>query len=245
MAGYIWHILHAYETYTELAQETKAKMPKDALRRLIIGAIVPDLTKAKQQTHFYKKHPVYGESYKIPDMDRVERLFLKKDPTYLGVLSHLMYDRDHVDNFLLVYAKPCNNNEYENTTTGETMSGLKLWGNRNDVYGQLYSLYDKFNGEMAVKLTPRLNEALETNFSADKKGFLALVKWLFPEKMPMSGIPEMDNNRTTDDIHGILQGFFESDGKECILSASIDELLVIVQKSAAELAKQIDELYAH
>ena len=98
---------------------------------------------------------------------------------------------------------------------------------------------------MAVKFTPKLNKAFGTNFSADKDGFLTLVKWLFPESMPMSGIPEMDDYRTTDDIHGILKGFFDSDGKDCELSANIDDLVTIVQESAAELAKQIDILYAN
>lgn len=246
MAGYIWHMIHGYETYMNLSAKTKAKMPEDALRSFMIGVIVPDLARGKQKmmTHFYKNHPVYGTSYQIPDMDKVEPLFLKKNPTYLGVVSHLKYDMDHVERFLLVYAKPCDNNEYENTTTGEKMSGLILWGNWKDVYGQLYKLYDKFNGEMAFKFTPKLNDAFGTHFSADKEGFLALVKWLFPESMPMSGIPEMDKYRTTDDIHGILKGFFDSDGKDCKLNAEIDDLVKIVQKSAIEFAKQIDELYA-
>lgn len=246
MAGYIWHMIHGYETYMHLSNETKAKMPEDALRSFMIGVIVPDLATGKQKpmTHFYKDHPVYGASYQIPDMEKVEALFLKKDPTYLGVLSHLKYDMDHVERFLLVYAKPCDDDEYENTITGEKMSGLILWGNWKDVYGQLYKLYDKFNDEMAVKFTPELNNAFGTNFSADKEGFLALVKWLFPESMPISGIPEMDDYRTTDDIHGILKGFFDSDGKDCKLSANIDDLVTIVQESSVELAKQIDELYA-
>ena len=152
---------------------------------------------------------------------------------------------DHVERFLLVYAKPCGNDEYKNTTTGEKMSGLILWGNWKDVYGQLYKLYDKFNSKMAEKFTPKLNKAFGTNFSANKDGFLAMVKWLFPESMPMSGIPEMDDYRTTDDIHGILKGFFDSDGKDCSLSANIDDCYQIVKESAAELAKQIDILYAN
>ncbi len=247
MAGYIWHMIHGYETYMHLSDETKAKMPEDALRSFMIGVIVPDLAtrEKKQMTHFYKDHPVYGASYQIPDMDKVEELFMKKNPTYLGVLSHLKYDLDHVERFLLVYAKPCDNDEYENTTTGERMSGLILWGNWKDVYGQLYKLYDKFNREMAVKFTPKLNEAFGTNFSADKDGFLALVKWMFPESMPMSGIPEMDDYRMVDDINGILKGFFDSEGDDCKLSADIDDLVKIVQESAAELAKQIDKLYAN
>ena len=86
MAGYIWHMIHGYETYMHLSVETKAKMPEDALRRFMIGVIVPDLAtgKQKERTHFYKNHPVYGESYQIPDMDKVEGLFLKKNPTSLG-----------------------------------------------------------------------------------------------------------------------------------------------------------------
>ena len=246
MAGYIWHMIHGYETYMHLSVETKAKMPEDALQRFMIGVIVPDLAtgKQKERTHFYKNHPVYGESYQIPDMDKVEGLFLKKNPTSLGVLSHLKYDKDHVERFLLVYAKPCDNGEYENTATGEKMSGLTLWGNWKHVYRELYKLYDKFNSEMAVKFTPKLNEAFGTNFAANKEGFLALVKWLFPENMPLSKIPEMDNYRTTDDIHGILEGFFASDGKDCKLKANIDDLVKIVQDSAVELAKQIDRLYA-
>lgn len=245
MAGYIWHMIHGYETYRRLSDETKAKMPEDALRSFMIGAIVPDLATGEQkpQTHFYKNHPVYGASYQIPDIVKVEKLFLKKNPTYLGVLSHLKYDIDHVDRFLLVYAKPCGDNEYENTTTGEKMDGLTLWGNWKDVYGQLYKLYDKFNGEMAVKFTPKLNKAFGTNFSADKDGFLALVEWMFPNNMPMSGIPEMDEYRRTDDINGILKGFFNNDGNDCELNANIDDLVIIVKESAVELANQIDKLY--
>lgn len=247
MAGYIWHMLHAHKTYENLSDATKAKMPEDALRKFLIGAIVPDLVtkKDKSLTHFYRNHPIYGASYEIPNMDKVEEIFLKKDPTYLGVLSHLKYDGDHVDRFLLVYAKPCENEkEFENTTTGERMSALTLWGNWDDVYGQLYELYDKFNGEMAIKFTPKLNKAFGTNFSADKDGFLAMVKWLFPENMPMSGIPEMDNYRSTDDINGILKSFFNNDGKNCKMAANIDDLVKIVHESAVELAKQIDKLYA-
>lgn len=247
MAGYIWHLIHGYETYVHLSTETKAQMPKDALRSFMIGVIVPDLAtgEKKKLTHFYKDHPVYGSSYYIPDMDKVETLFLKKNPTYLGVLSHLKYDIDHINRFLLVYAKPCGNDEYENTTTGEKMSGLTLWGNWENVYGQLYELYDKFNEEMVIKFTPKLNEAFGTNFSVNKDGFLSLIKWLFPEKMPMSGIPEMDEYRTTDDIHGILKGFFSNTGNNCKFSANMDNLVKIVQESAEELAKQIDEIYAN
>lgn len=124
------------------------------------------------------------------------------------------------------------------------MLGLTLWGNWKDVYGQLYELYDKFNGEMAVRFTPKLNEAFGTSFSADKEGFLALIRWLFPEKMPLSGIPEMDNYRTTDDIHEILKGFFDSNGENCKLNADMNDLVKIVQNSAKELAELIDELYA-
>ena len=247
MAGYIWHMIHGYETYMQLSDETKAKMPEDALRSFMIGTIVPDLAtgEQKKQKHFYKNHPVYGAQYEIPDINRIKNLFLKKDPTYLGVLSHLKYDIDHIDRFLLVYAKPCGNNEYENTTTGEKMDGLTLWGNWKDVYGELYKLYDMYNMEMSKKYTTKLNEAFGTNFSADKKGFLAFVKWLFPENMPMSGSPEMDNYRTTDDINGILKGFFDNDGVDCKLSADINDLIKIVKDSAAELAKQIDKLYAN
>lgn len=243
MAGYIWHMIHGYETYRNLSAETKAKMPKDALRSFMIGVIVPDLTSNKQMTHFYKNHPVYGSSYQIPDMDRVKQLFLKRNPICCGVLSHLQYDKDHIDDFLLIYAKPCGNNNYENTITGEKMSGETLWGNWKDVYGELYKLYDKFNTEMSLRFTSKLNAAFGTDFSADKDGFLALVKWLFPKSMPMSGIPEMDEYRTTDDIHGILKGFFDNDGADCKLNAQIDDLVKIVQRSAIELAKQIDEIY--
>lgn len=246
MAGYIWHMVHGYETYMHLSEATKAKMPEDALRSIMIGVIVPDLAgrEKKDKTHFYKNHPVYGASYQIPDMDKVESLFLRKHPTYLGVLSHLKYDKDHVERFLLIYAKPCDNGEYENTITGEKMSEETLFGNWKDVYGELYKLYDKFNGEMALKFTPKLNAAFGTHFSADKEGFLALVKWLFPENMPVSGIPEMDAYRTQDDINGILKSFFNNDGKDCKMNADIEDLVGIVQKSAIELAKKIDEIYA-
>lgn len=245
MPGYILHLVHVNEIFNHLSDETKSKMPKDALRSFMIGAIVPDLAgKQKYLVHFYKDHPIYGEFYEIPDMDKVEAIFLKKHPTYLGVLAHLKYDMDHVNRFLLVYAKPSyDDNKYENTITGEKMSGLELLGNKKDVYGNLYKLYDKFNAEMAVKFTPELNEAFGTNFSADKEGFLSFMKWLFPERMPMSGIPEVDNYRTMDDIHGILKGFFDNDGKDCKLNADIDDLVKIVKESAVELAKQIDELY--
>lgn len=248
MAGYIWHMIHGYETYSHLSEETKAKMPEDALKSFMIGVIVPDLAtrSSKEMTHYYKNHPIYGESYKIPDMDKVNELFLKKDPTSLGVVSHLKYDMDHVNRFLLVYARPCEDNsiEYENTTTGERISEMDLFGDWDTVYGQLYKLYDKFNGAMAIEFTPKLNEAFNTDFSCNKEGFLALVKWLFPERMPMSGIPEMDEYRKTDDIHGILKGFFDNDGNDCTISAKIDDLVKIVEESAVELAKQIDKLYA-
>lgn len=245
MAGYIWHMIHGYETYMNLSNETKEKMPKDALRNILIGVIVPDLAtgKSKPNTHFYIPHPVYGDSYQIPDIQIVEKKFLNKNPTSLGVLSHLKYDIDHIENFLLVYAKPCGKGEYVNKTTSKKMAALDLWGNWDDVYGQLYKLYDKFNGEMAVQFTPKLNEAFDTKFQANKDGFLEFVKWLFPESMPMSGITEMDQYRTTDDIHGILKGFFENDGKDCEFEANIDDLVKIVQESAIDLAKKIDVLY--
>ena len=248
MAGYIWHFLHSYETYMHLSEETKAKMPKDACRRFMVGAVVPDLVAThddKSQTHFYVDHPIYGGSYEIPNMDKVKELFMKKDPTYLGVVSHLKYDLDHIERFLLVYAKPCGGNMYENTTTGEKMSGLNLWGNWKDVYGNLYKLYDRFNGEMAVKFTPMLNKAFGTAFSADKTGFLAFIKWLFPDGVPVSGIPEMDDYRDygNDNIHEILKSFFDNDGSDCGITADIDNLVKIVEISAVELAEAIDELY--
>lgn len=249
MAGYIWHLLHSYETYMHLSEETKAKMPEDAFKKFMVGAIVPDLATrdGKSRTHFYKDHPLYGESYQIPEMAKVRGLFMKKNPTYLGVVSHLKYDIDHIERFLLVYAKPCGDDMYENTTTGEKMSGLSLWGNWDDVYGNLYKLYDKFNGEMAVEFTPKLNKVFGTDFSADKTGFLAFMKWLFPDGMPVSGIPEMDDYRDygNDDIHKILKGFFDNDGKDCEITANIDDLVKIVENSAVELAREIDELYVY
>lgn len=245
MAGYIWHIIHAYETYENLSEETKAQMSKEALRDFIMGAILPDLATGENKTftHFYKSHPLYGESYKIPDIKKAEELFLKKNPICLGVLSHLKYDIDHINCFLLVYAKPCGSNVYINTTTGEKISGIQLWGNWKDVYGQLYELYDKFNYEMAKEFTPKLNVAFDTSFSANKDGFLTFIRWLFPENIPMSGIPEMDNYRTTDDLYQTIKVFFNNTGKDCKLTAKIDDLVTIVRKSAVELARKIDNLY--
>ena len=245
MAGYVWHIIHGYECFANIPAEVKAKMPADALRSIIIGTIVPDLTKGKSKsyTHFCVPHPEYGSDYAIPDMEAVNRLFLKKDPTCLGVLSHLKYDVDHINSFLVIYGKPCGNDEIENTVTGEKMSKLEWFGNGKDVYGQLYQLYDKFNGEMAVKYMPKLNEAFGMNFSSDKNGFLNLMRWLFPGKMPLSGIPDMDDYRTTDDIHGILRTFFDKDGSGCVLKAEMDDLQKIVLESSKELAKTITKLY--
>ncbi len=245
MAGYILHMFHAYETYMRLSCETKEKMPENVLRNLMIGAVVPDLVSKdnKYKTHFYRNHPIYGEYYKIPDIKKAEKLFMKKNPVYLGVLSHLKYDLDHIERFLLVYAKPCMNSEYENTLTGERMSGLSLFGNSNDEYGQLYKLYDKFNGEITGTFIPRLNNTFGTNFSEDKDGFLGFIKWMFPNNIPLSGIKEMDDYRIADDIMGILKCYFVKSGNDCRWNVKIDSLVNIVEESASELSRKIDELY--
>lgn len=246
MAGYIWHIIHAYETYMNLLPQTRSKMPKDALRNIITGCIIPDLVSSadKQQTHYYKAHPIYGESYKIPDMEKVKSIFFKRDPIYLGVVSHLQYDKDHIEKVLLIYARPLQDGRYLNTTTGETISELRLFGNWKDVYGQLYQLYDKFNREMAIEFTPKLNQAFETQFTANKNGFISFIKWLYPQGVPMSGILEIDSFRNSSDIVKIMETFFDNDGESCTLSVEIDDLVQIVKKSAESLAKQIDDLYA-
>lgn len=182
MAGYILHMIHAYETYMHLLAETKQKMSENALRSFLIGAIVPDLTGGvdKDQTHFCKNHPVYGYAYQIPDMEKVNKHFLKTEPTHLGVLSHLKYDTDHIQRFLLVYAHPCDNGEYENTVTGEKMSGEIFFGKSN---GQLYKLYNYFNNELIKEYMPKFNKAFGTYFANDKDGFLEFVSWLFPKKI--------------------------------------------------------------
>lgn len=247
MPGYSFHLDHVCKVYELLSSQTRAKMPKDALRQMIIGSIVPDLlsTAEKSKTHYYVDHPVYGSDYQIPDMKIVFDRFFKKDPTYLGVLCHLQYDKDHVEEFLLKYAKPIGNDKYQNTKTGEVIDALNLFGDWNNVYGELYKLYDKFNSEMAVELTPRLNEFFGTNYSANKDGFLEFIKFIIPsEKMPLSGIPEMDDYRSKDDIHAILRSFFSNDGADCKLNAPISDINKIIEESALRIAVRIDELYA-
>src|SRR5574344_370210 len=109
MAGYIWHNLHAFYVFENLSEATKIQMPHDSLRKLILGSIVPDLAgwdeKAnrnnKELTHYNIPHPDYGKDYLIPNLDQIEKIFMRKDPTYLGILSHLYYDCDHINNFLL------------------------------------------------------------------------------------------------------------------------------------------------
>jgi len=245
MGGFFWHLIHGYETYTNIPESIRRKMPYDALRNIIIGAIVPDLAKGenKAKTHFYINHPIYGDSYLIPNMKIAEKLFLKKNPVYLGVYSHLKYDLDHTNRFLMVYAKPCGDGMYENTTTGEKLDEITLFGDWNEVYGQLYQFYDKFNSEMVREYVPKLNEVFETDFPSNNEGFLALMKWLFPKKMPQSGIPEMDNYRTTDDIHRILQGYFNDDGSGCKFNADLNDIMTIVHESAVEFSKQVERLY--
>ena len=246
MAGYIWHIVHAYETYANLLPSTKAQMPKDALRSIITGCIIPDLVcrAEKQKTHYYMPHEIYGDSYQIPDMKKVQSIFFKKDPICLGVVSHLQYDKDHIERFLLVYAKPLQDGQYMNTRTGETISSLQLFGNWKDVYGQLYQLYDKFNREMAIEFTTKLNKAFGTKFPNDKNGFISLVDWLYPQGIPMTGIEQMDLYRSDSDIARIIGTFFEKDGESCTLSVKIEDLVQIVKKKKKNLAKQIDDLYA-
>lgn len=246
MASYIWHLIHAYETFMALLQETRDKMPKDALKCMMLGAVIPDLAKKgfKTETHFNIPHPVYGEAYMIPDMETVENLFLKKDPTRLGVLSHLRYDKDHIENFLLVYGKPIGTKMYVNTKTGEQMTELMFFGNGDTVYGQLYQLYDRFNAEMAEMYTSDIAAALGRNETSDKEGFLRLIMWLFGEHVKLSGIEEMDKYRGNDELYATIEDFFKNDGRGCIINAKTDDLIEIVKCSAKELAKQIDELYA-
>lgn len=248
MAGYIWHVAHAYETYSALSEETRRKMPINALRKFIIGAIAPDFVDDKNKTHFYKEHPEYGKSYKYPDMDVAEMLFLTQNPIELGVLAHLKYDKDHVNNFLLVYARPCQScsgdMEYENTKTGRKISEKNLFGDKAQIYGELYKLYDKFNEDMAEILMPKLNKEFGTEFENNKTGFIEIINWLCPFKWPMTGIEIIDKNRKHDSIGKRLQEYFKNDGQDCKLEANFDNLEKIIKSSAQELAKQIDDTYS-
>ena len=246
MAGYIWHIIHCYEFFLALSEKTRAQMPSDALRSMMLGAVIPDLAERenKNDTHFTIPHPIYGASYEIPDMEKVQEHFLKKDPTRLGVLCHLRYDLDHINNFLLKYFKPVDQEMYLNEITGETIDGLTLWGDWREVYGQLYQLYDRFNGDMAKMYTADLAAVFGQDVTADKEGFLELMKYLFTEHVPLSGIEEMDKYRGNDKLYKTIKDFFEYGGSGCTINATTDELLEIVKQSARNLAKQVDELYA-
>lgn len=222
MAGYIGHIIHGYETFVHLSNETQSKMPIDALRSFILGEIVPDLTEKKATTHFYKDHPIYGKSYQISDIDKVEKLFLRKNPTYLGILAHLKCDNAVIEWFS--HTDPNNN------------------------FNELYSFYDKSNNELVVKFMPKLNKTFGTNFSEDLDGFLSLVKLLFIDNIPMTGISEMDEYRYTSNISQVLKDIliFGNCGNEnSQFRANTDDYLKIIEGSAAELAKIIDNLYAN
>ena len=265
MAGYVFHIIHAYETWMALLEETRAKMSKDALKYMILGAVSPDLvdswrydeeagkdvkTGDKEKTHFNIEHPVYGASYMIPDMDKIRALFLKKNPTSLGVLCHLQYDLDHINEILLTYFMPTEDDMYINIKNGDKISGLVLWGKWDSdpakkVYGQLYQLYDLFNAEMTEKYTNKIAAEFGKEFPESKEGFLEFLKWMFGETVPMTGIEEMDKYRGKKaNLYTEVEGYFKNDGKGCILKADPDELLDVVKCSAKALAKQIDELYS-
>ena len=265
MAGYVFHIIHAYEMYMSLLESTRAKMSKDALKYIILGAVSPDLvdkyrfdeetnknvwTGDKEKTHFNIEHPIYGKSYMIPDMQRIENLFLKKDPASLGVLAHLRYDLDHIENILLTYFKPIEGDMYVNVKTGEKISGLMLWGRWDEdeskrVYGQLYQLYDKFNAEMTEKYTNKIAAVYGREYPATKDGFLRFIKWLLGNPVPLTGVEEMDKYRGQNvDLYTEIETYFDNDGAGCIINARPDELLEVVKSSAKALAKQIDELYA-
>lgn len=265
MAGYVFHIIHAYETWMALLAETRAKMQKDALKYMILGAVSPDLvdswrydekegkdirTGDKEKTHFNIEHPVYGASYMIPDIEKIRKLFLKKDPASLGVLAHLQYDLDHIEQILLTYFKPIEGDMYTNTKTGEKISGLVLWGKWDSdpakkVYGQLYQLYDLFNAEMTEKYTNKIAAEFGKEFPATKEGFLQFLKWLLGDTVPMTGVEEMDMYRGKKiNLYTEIENYFANDGKGCIIKVSPDELLDVVKSSAKALAKQIDELYA-
>ncbi len=217
MAGYLFHFIHALETYIALLEETRAKMSPYALKDMLLGAAAPDLvdnwkydaelkkdvrTGDKERTHFNIPHPEYGTSYMIPDMEEVEKRFLKKEPASLGVYCHLQYDLDHINDFLLKYFQPAGTRDedgeeiYRNVYTGEKIDGTTLWGNwGKNIYGQLYQLYDLFNAEMAKRYTGKFNQMFETNFPETKEGFLEFLKWLFGATVPLTGIPEMDPYR--------------------------------------------------
>ena len=260
MAGYVLHIIHAYETYMALDAETRTQMPDDALKKMILGAISPDLVDAwrkdvntnkivqtvdKERTHFSIDHPVYGSSYKIPDIKMVEEHFLKKDPTRLGILSHLRYDLDYIEQILLVYFKPIEGNMYLNTKSGEKISGIVLWGNKEEnVSGQLYQLYDFFNTELTKLYTNRIAAVFGKKFPESKEGFLQLMNWMFGGVVPMTGVEEIDKYRgKKKNLFTEFESYFKNDGSNCTIKASLDEFLDVVKISAKGLAKQIDALY--
>ena len=263
MAGYVFHIIHAYELYMALLAETRSKMPEDALKYMILGAISPDLVDAwrndektgdKERTHFNIPHPVYGESYMIPDMKRIEALFLKKDekpaPVLVGIDAHLQYDLDHIEKILLTYFKPIEGDMYVNTKNGEKISGTVLWGKwdpdpAKKVYGQLYQLYDLFNAEMTARYTNKIAVVFGRQYPETKDGFMQFMKWLFGGTVPLTGVEEMDKYRGENiNFYTELENYFKNDGKGCIIKVEPDELLDVVKSSAKALAKKIDALYA-
>lgn len=247
MASCIFHIIHVYELYKALSEETREKMPEDALKCMILGAVIPDMVEwtDKCKTHFYIEHPVYGEYYLIPDIKKCEEHFLVRDPTRLGVLAHLRYDLDHIENILLTYFIPIEGDVYMNTKTGRRINGLDLWGCKSqNVYGQLYMLYDLFNDEMTKLYTNIIAAEFGQEFEESKEGFLSLIKWLFGDEVPISGVNEMDQYRRNVNLYTEIEGYFKNDGAGCTINIKPEELLEVVKSSATTLAKQTDALYA-
>lgn len=243
MAGYVLHLEHVLRVWMNLSEQTKKQMPQNALRSMLLGAIVPDLTTSKDNTHFYVPHPEFGKYYMIPDQAKVEELFLKKDPTSLGVLAHLTYDNDSVCGFLLRYGKPTKDGMFENTRTGKKISGMQLFGDWKTTIGQLYKFYNKTNAMLAKELAMSLTVEMGIYAEANKEGLLNQLKQIFPDGVPLCGIPEMDNFRSDANFHDIIKGYFDDDGHDCTWDVQVSDLIDVNKESAARLARKINALY--
>lgn len=268
MAGYVFHITHLSWLIKYLSAETRKKLPDDFLTQMFIGAIVPDLAEkaTKNITHYNVPHTEYGYDYMIPYQKLVYAKYLKKDPTKLGILAHLVYDSDHINDFLLRYAKPCTDESeileaqqklgidpstanpresyYCNTVTGSYIDGYNLWGNWKERIGEIYLLYNKFNAEAVQYLMPMLNEEYGTEFANTKDGFLEFINYLFPDQVPITEIVDMECCRDEKkDFKEEIAGFFADDGANCKFEANIEDIFAIIKESAKKLAEKIDELY--
>lgn len=246
MAGYSWHTAHALYTWLHLSDELKKHLGDNGFKNMLVGAYAPDIATDKDNTHYYANHPVYGSSYKIPNMGIVDSLYLKADAYSLGILSHLQYDVDHINNFLLVYGKPVIENGkkvFLNTQTGDTMTEIQFFGDwKRNVYGQLYMLYDRFNGDIVERIMPILNQCYNSDFSNTKDGFRAFLKWMYPNNIPLTGIEDMDKYRDVNtDIHTIIANFFNGDGEGCIIKADANSITEILMNSAKALANRINK----